>query len=45
MCMRRQGLDELVPFDPKLERTVNRLRREQKDAQVKHQATMQNQEE
>ena len=26
MCMRRQGQGELLPFDPELERTLNRLR-------------------
>ena len=25
MCMRRQGLKELLPFDPKPERTLHRL--------------------
>ena len=32
--MRRQGQGELVPFDPEPERTTNRLRREQREAQV-----------
>ena len=41
--MRRQGQGELVPFDPELERTTNRLRREQREAQARHQATMHNQ--
>ena len=27
-CMRRQGRGELVPFDSKIERTINRLRTE-----------------
>ena len=44
MCMRRHGQRELVPFDPEPERTTNRLRREQREAQVRHQANMQNQE-
>ena len=43
--MRRQGQGELVPFDPELKRIANRLRREQRETQVRHQATMQNQEE
>ena len=30
MCMRRQGQDELVPFDPEPKRTTNLLRREQR---------------
>ena len=44
-CMRRQGQGELVSFDSKPERTTIRLRREKREAQVRHQATMKNQEE
>ena len=40
MCMRRQGQGELLPFDPKPERTANRLRRDQRESQVRHQAFM-----
>ena len=29
-CMRRQGRGELVPYDPKIERTINRLRKERR---------------
>ena len=43
--MRRLGQGELVHFDPEPEGIANRLRREQKEAQVRHQATMHNQEE
>ena len=43
--MRRQGQGELVPFDPELERTTNRLRREQREAIERLQAVMQNEEE
>ena len=43
--MRRQGQRELLPFDLELERTTNKLRREQREAQVRHQVVMQNKEE
>ena len=43
--MRRHGQGELVPFDPKPERITNRLHIEQREAQVIHQATIQNREE
>ena len=29
-CMRRQGRGELVPFNPKIERIINRLRKERR---------------
>ena len=29
-CMRRQGRGELVPYDPEIERTINRLRKERR---------------
>ena len=41
MCMQRQGCKELLPFDPELERTLNRLRREAHTTQFE---IMQNQE-
>ena len=43
--MQRQGQGELLPFDPKPERTVNRLRGEKREAQARILAVMQNQEE
>ena len=43
--MQRQGQGELLPFDPEQERTANRLHREQREVQVRHQAVIQNQEE
>ena len=44
MCMRRRGQSELLPFDPELERTLNQLRREQREAHQRNLAIMQNQE-
>ena len=41
VCMQRQGHMELLPFDPKPERTVHRLR---KEAHVTQFEIMQNQE-
>ena len=41
VCMQRQGSRELLPFDPKPERTLHRLRRE---AHVTQFEIMQNQE-
>ena len=43
--MQRQGQGELVPFDLEPQRTANRLHTEQREPQVRHQASMQNQEE
>ena len=45
MCMQRQGQVKLFSFDPELERNPNRLRREQREAQMRNQGVMQNQEE
>ena len=44
-CMRTRGKAELHPFDPELERTLHRLRRELRTAQNRNLATMQNNEE
>ena len=41
-CMRRQGQVELHPFDPELERTLHRSRRELRKAQHRNLAIMQN---
>ena len=41
----KTGSSRTTSFDPQLERTVNRLRKEQREAQVRNQAIMQNQEE
>ena len=41
MCMQRQDRRELLPFDPELERTLHRLR---KEAQATKFEIMQNQE-
>ena len=43
MCMRRRGQVELLPFYPELERTLNKLRREQREAHQRDLAIMQNQ--
>ena len=40
--MRRRGQVELRPFDPEPERTLHRLRREQREAQHRNLAIMQN---
>ena len=40
--MRNRGQVELHPFDPELERTLHRLRREQRGAQHRNLAIMQN---
>ena len=40
--MRRRGQVELHPFDPEPERTSHRLRREQREAQHRNLAIMQN---
>ena len=40
--MRSRGQVELHPFGPELERTLHRLRREQKEAQHRNLAIMQN---
>ena len=40
MCMRRHGQGELLPFDPKLEKTANRLRKEHREAQVRNLVVM-----
>ena len=45
MCMRRRGQGELLPFDPKLERTLNRSHKEQREAHQRNLAVMQNEEE
>ena len=45
MCMRRQGQGELLPFDPKPERTANRLRKEKRETQARNLIVMRNQEE
>ena len=42
--MRRRGQVELLPFDPELERTLHRLRREQRGAHQRNLAIIQNQE-
>ena len=39
-CMRSQGQVELRSFDPEPERTLHRLRREQREAQYKNLAIM-----
>ena len=44
MCMRRRGQVELLPFDPEPERTLNRLRNEQREAHQRNLAIMKNQE-
>ena len=44
MCMRRQGQVELLPFNPKPERTLHRLRREQREAHQRDLVVMQNNE-
>ena len=44
MWMRRRGQGELLLFDPEPERTLNRLRREQREAHQRNLAVMQNQE-
>ena len=44
-CMQRRGQVKLLPFDPKPERTLHRLRREQRKAHQRDQAIMQNNEE
>ena len=44
MCMQRQGQVELLPFGPELERTLNRLHKEQREAHRRNLAIMQNQE-
>ena len=44
-CMRRRGQVDLHPFDPELERTLHRLRRELKTAHNINLASMQNNEE
>ena len=43
--MRRHGQGELLSFDPEPERTVNRLRREQRETHKRNLVVMQNQEE
>ena len=43
-CMCRQGQVELPPFDPEVERTLHRLRRELREAHQRNLATMQNNE-
>ena len=40
--MRSRGQVELHPFDPKLKRTLHRLRREQREAQHRNPVIMQN---
>ena len=42
--MRRRGQVELLPFDPEPERTLHRLRREQREAHQRNLVTMQNNE-
>ena len=42
--MRRRGQVELLPFDLEPERTLHRLRREQREAHKRNLATMQNNE-
>ena len=44
MCMRRRGQVELLPFDPKPERTLNLLRKEQREAHQRNLVVMQNNE-
>ena len=43
-CMQRWGQVELLSFDPEPERTLHRLRREQREAHQRNLATMQNNE-
>ena len=45
MCIRRHGQGELLSFDLEPKRTANRLRREQRETQVRNLAVMPNQEE
>ena len=45
MYMRIQGQGELLPFDLELERTLNRLRREQREVHQRNFVVMRNQEE
>ena len=42
--MRRRGLIELLPLDPEPETTLHRLRKEQREAQHRNLAIMQNNE-
>ena len=42
--MRRRGQSELLPFDPEPKRTLNRLRREQREPDQRNIAVMKNQE-
>ena len=44
MCMRRRGQVELLPFDPEPERTLNRLRKELREAHHRNLAVKPNQE-
>ena len=44
-CMRTRGQAELHPFDPELERTLHRLRRELRTTQYRNLAIMQSNEE
>ena len=44
LCVRRRGQVELLPFDPEPERTLHRLRREQREAHQRDLAVMQNNE-
>ena len=43
--MKRRGQVELLSFDPKPERTLHRLRKEQREAHQRDLAVMQNNEE
>ena len=44
MCVRKWGQCELLAFSREQERTLNRLRREQREAHQRNLAIMQNQE-
>ena len=44
-CMRRHDQVDLHPFDPNPERTLHRIRREQRTKQIRNLAIMENNEE